>query len=189
MATNKVPASPDRPAEQTAAEMHADVRMQELEVALAQKAREHDAARDQLLRLMADFDNYRKHIMEQFEQIKQDAAINLVRELLPGLDHLERGLHAARQDATPSSLAIAEGVSLILRQFEEILAKVGVRAIEVQGQPFDPARHEAVGVAAVPPSEDGRIVEEIQRGYTMNDRLLRPAKVIVGKADPGACGG
>jgi molecular chaperone GrpE len=145
MVTNKVPASPGLPAEQPLAEVFADSRVQELEVALAQKTREHDTACDQLLRLMADFDNYRKRIRQQFEQIKQEATTDLVRELLPRLDNLERALNVAHQDATPSSMPIAEGVSLILRQFNEILAKVGVRAFEVQGQLFDPARHEAVG--------------------------------------------
>jgi molecular chaperone GrpE len=160
-----------------------EVRLQELEAALAKKAKEYDAVHDQLLHLRADFDNYRKRMMRQSEEVKQFATADLVIELLPGLDNLERALAAARQDATPSSALIAEGVGMVLKQLKEALARVGVRDIAVQGQPFDPARHEAVEVVAVPPHQDGMIVEEVQRGYMVYDRLLRPAKVVVGKAD------
>jgi molecular chaperone GrpE len=160
-----------------------EVRLQELEAALDKKAKEYGAVHDQLLHLMADFDNYRKRMTRQYEEAKQFATADLVSELLPGLDNLERALAAARQDATPSSTLIAEGVGMVLKQFKEALAKVGVRDIVVQGQPFDPTRHEAVEVVAAPPHQDGMIVEEVQRGYMVYDRLLRPAKVVVGKAD------
>ena len=166
-----------------------ELRTQELEAALAMKAREYDAVRDQLLRLMADFDNYRKRMTRQYEEAKQLAAADLVVELLPALDNLERAVAAARQDATSGNASIAEGVGMVLKQLKEALAKVGVREIAVQGQPFDPARHEAVEVVAVPPHQDGMIVEEVQRGYMAHDRLLRPAKVAVGKADRDASHG
>ncbi len=166
-----------------------EVRLQELEAALAKKAKEYDAVRDQLLHLMADFDNYRKRMTRQYEEAKQFATADLVIELLPGVDNLERAQAAAHQDATPSSTLIAEGVGMVLKQFKEALARVGVRDIAVQGQPFDPARHEAVEVVAVPPHQDGMIVEEVQRGYIVHDRLLRPAKVVVGKADRDASHG
>jgi molecular chaperone GrpE len=160
-----------------------EVRLQELEAALAKKAKEYGAVHDQLLHLMADFDNYRKRMTRQYEEAKQFATADLVREFLPGLDNLERALAATRQDATPSSTLIAAGVGMVLKQFKEALTKVGVREVAVQGQPFDPTRHEAVEVVAVPPHQDGMIVEEVQRGYMVYDRLLRPAKVVVGKAD------
>nr|MDQ3830316.1 nucleotide exchange factor GrpE [Candidatus Tectomicrobia bacterium] len=81
---------------------------------------------------------------------------------------------------------IAEGVSMVLRQFKEALANVGVREIPTEGQPFDPTRHEAVDTVRVQASEDGLIVGEAQRGYMLNERLLRPAKVVVGKAEDDA---
>lgn len=160
-----------------------DERLQEIEAALAKKTEEYDATREQLLRLMADFDNYRKRMTRQSEEARQFAIADLVIALLPGFDNLERALSAARQDATPSSAAIAEGVSMVLRQFKEALAKVGVREVQTEGQPFDPTRHEAVDIVSVPASQDGLIVEEAQRGYLLHERLLRPAKVIVGKAE------
>jgi molecular chaperone GrpE len=163
-----------------------DVRVQELEAALAQKTQEYDATREQLLRLMADFDNYRKRMTRQYEEARQFATADLVVALLPGLDNLQRALSAARQDATPGSVAIVEGVGMVLRQFQEALAKVGVREVQTEGQPFDPTRHEAVDTVPVPASEDGLIVEEVQRGYLLRERLLRPAKVVVGKAERDA---
>jgi molecular chaperone GrpE len=162
----------------------ADVRLQELAAALAQKTREYDATREQLLRLMADFDNYRKRMTRQSEEARQYGMAEVVMSLLPGFDNLERAVSAARQDqeAIPSATMIAEGVSMVLRQFKEALAKIGVREVQTQSLPFDPTRHEAVDIVAVPASEDGMIVGEVQRGYLLGDRLLRPAKVVVGKA-------
>lgn len=163
-----------------------DVRVQALEAALAEKTREYDLAHGQLLRLMADFDNYRKRMTRQSEEARQLAMADLVTTLLPGFDNLQRALNAARQDAAPSSVAIAEGVSMVLRQFKEALANVGVHEIQTEGQPFDPTRHEAVDTVRVQASEDGLIVGEAQRGYMLNERLLRPAKVVVGKAEDDA---
>jgi molecular chaperone GrpE len=155
----------------------------ELEAALAEKTQEYEATREQLLRLMADFDNYRKRMTRQHEEARQFAVADLVGTLLPGFDNLERALGAARQDMTPSNGKIIEGVSMVLRQLKEALGKVGVREVQTQGLPFDPMRHEAVDIVSVPAIQDGMIVEEVQRGYLLHDRLLRPAKVIVGRAE------
>jgi len=161
-------------------------RVLELEAALADKSREYEATREQLLRLMADFDNYRKRMTRQHEEARQFAVADLVITLLPGFDNLERALGAARQDLTPSNAMIIEGVGMVLRQLREALGKVGVREVQTQGLPFDPMRHEAVDIVSVPVSQDGMIVEEVQRGYLLHDRLLRPAKVIVGRAERDA---
>jgi molecular chaperone GrpE len=160
-----------------------EVHVQELEAALAKKTQEYEATREQLLRLMADFDNYRKRMTRQHEETRQFATADLVISLLPGLDNLERALNAARQDTAPSSAMIAEGVGMVLRQLKEALGKVGVREVPAQGMAFDPTLHEAVDIVSVPASDDGLIVEEAQRGYLMHERLLRPAKVVVGRAE------
>jgi molecular chaperone GrpE len=81
---------------------------------------------------------------------------------------------------------IAEGVNMVLRQLKEALDKVGVREVQTQGLEFDPTRHEAVDTINVPASDDGLIVEEVQRGYLLHERLLRPAKVVVGRAEHDA---
>jgi molecular chaperone GrpE len=163
-----------------------DRRIQALEADLAKKTQEHDATREQLLRLMADFDNYRKRMTRQHEEVRQFAIADLVTTLLPGLDNLERALSAARQDIAPSSATIVEGVNMVLRQLKEALGKAGVRDVPTQGLAFDPTRHEAVDIVSVPAPEDGMIVEEVQRGYLLHDRLLRPAKVVVGRAEADA---
>jgi len=168
----------------------AEVRLQELEAALADKTQECDTTRDQLLRLKADFDNYRKRMTRQSEEARQFATTELVKELLPGLDNLERALAAARQDATSGTASIAEGVGMVLRQFKDALARVGVRELRAQGQKFDPAQHEAVEMVMVSANDDGKVMTEVQRGYMMYDRLLRPARVVVGKAQQDVtCGG
>jgi molecular chaperone GrpE len=164
----------------------ADVQVQELEAALAQKTQEYEATREQLLRLMADFDNYRKRTTRQHEEARQFATADLVIALLPGLDNLERALNAAGQDVAPSSAVIAEGVSMVLRQLKEALSKVGVREVPAQGLAFDPTRHEAVDIVRVPASDDGLVVEEVQHGYLLHERLLRPAKVVVGRTERDA---
>jgi molecular chaperone GrpE len=166
-----------------------DALVQELEVALTQKTQEHEATREQMLRLMADFDNYRKRTARQYEESRQYAMADLVIALLPGLDNLERALDAAEQDLAPSSAKIAEGVSMVLRQLKEALAKVGVREVPTRGLAFDPTRHEAVDIVSVPASDDGLIVEEVQHGYLLHERLLRPAKVVVGRAERDATPG
>lgn len=160
--------------------------VQALESALAEKTHECEATRQQLLRVMADFDNYRKRMNRQNEEARQFAVADVVTALLPGFDNLERALSAARHNAASTSASIAEGVHMVLRQFNEALAKVGVREVQTQGQPFDPTRHEAVDTVSVPAGDEGLIVEETQRGYLLNDRLLRPAKVIVGKTERDA---
>jgi molecular chaperone GrpE len=160
-----------------------DVQVQELEAALARKTQECDATRDQLLRLMADFDNYRKRTTRQSEEARQFAIADLVIALLPGIDNLERAQSAAAEDLAPSSAMIAEGVSMVLRQLKDALGKVGVREVQTQGLSFDPTHHEAVDMVSVPASEDGMIVAEVQRGYLLHERLLRPAKVVVGRAE------
>ena len=161
-------------------------RVQALETALTEKTHECEATREQLLRLMADFDNYRKRMNRQNEEARQFAVADVVTALLPGFDNLERALSAARQNDASTSASIVEGVHMVLRQFQEALAKVGVREVQTQGQPFDPTRHEAVDTVSVPASDEGLVVEETQRGYLLNDRLLRPAKVIVGKTERDA---
>ena len=175
--------------ESAPAEVPVEVHVQELEAALAKKTQEYEAAREQLLRLMADFDNYRKRMTRQHEEARQFATADLVLALLPGLDNLERALNAAGQDVAPSSAVIAEGVRMVLRQLKEALSKVGVREVQTQGLAFDPTRHEAVDIVSVPASDDGLIVAEVQHGYLLHDRLLRPARVVVGRAkrdaDPG----
>ena len=140
---------------------------------------ERDDYRDRLLRMTAEFDNYRKRVDRERRESAEYAAVSLVEELLPILDDFERALATdAGSDAAP----YREGVALIHRRFLELLARRGVRPIEVEGKDFDPEWHQAVVYEPASGYRDGQIIEELRRGYRMGERLLRPSMVKVAKA-------
>jgi molecular chaperone GrpE len=135
----------------------------------------------QLVRLHADFDNYRKRSRKNLQEEIVRANEELVGKLLPVLDNLERALAV---DSDASAASIREGVQLVYRQFLDILSKEGLEPIAALGETFDPNLHEAVMVETVAdPEMENRILEEFQRGYTFRERVLRAAVVKVGKAD------
>jgi len=137
--------------------------------------KERDQLADQLLRARAEFDNYRKRIAREAERTRQMAAESLIRDILPVVDHLELALKHA--DDHPG--ALGEGVSMVLRQFQEALGKHGVQPILAAGQPFDPNVHEAVMQRESEDTPAGMVVEEFQKGYRLGQMVLRPAKVVV----------
>ena len=135
---------------------------------------ELDQLKDQLLRARAEFDNYRKRILREMEQVRQTASLNLVRVLLPILDNLERALaHASEEDV------LAEGVRLVYKQLMDALSAEGLAPIPARGELFDPTVHEAL--ATVPSEEiaQGFVAEEYERGYKLSTMVVRPSKVIV----------
>jgi molecular chaperone GrpE len=139
------------------------------------------AGRERLLRLQADFDNFKKRIEREQEDFRRMATLRLVTALLPVLDNFERALASA----AGGDGALLSGVELIHRQMLEALRKEGLRPVEVLGQPFDPSVHEAVATDAAPGRPPNSVVEEFQRGYFLHERLLRPALVRVSvSADP-----
>jgi len=136
--------------------------------------------KDQHLRMLAEFDNTKKRLHREKEEFARYAAETMVRELLPVMDSLGQALVAVDQQA--DSQAVIKGVHLIHRQLMGLLAREGVKRIPTVGEPFDPNKHEAVAqVAAENGVADGTVVEEIQVGYTMHDRVVRPAMVKVAK--------
>ncbi len=134
---------------------------------------------DQLLRKMADFDNFRKRLDREKAEFMVYANTDLVLDLLPFLDNLERALSHTNQE---SMKGFVEGVELIYRQVKEVLAKYGVTPIEAVGTPFDPTYHQAIGFAETNGVQDGDVAEEVLRGYMIHERLLRPACVRVARA-------
>ena len=148
--------------------------------ALAQLTEERDGLRDRLLRLTAEFDNYRKRIDRERREATERAAEGVLSDLLPILDDLERALNADTADASADSYR--RGVELIHKQILDLLTRRGVKPIETVGQPFDPNVHQSVASEAVPGVPDGEIVEEFRRGYRLGDRLLRAAMVKVAQA-------
>ncbi len=134
--------------------------------------------KNQLLRLGADFDNYRKRTHREIEQARRFGIEKLLGDLLPVLDAVDRALEYVGDAREP----FAEGVRLIARQAVDVLARHGVKSFTSVGRPFDPMLHEAVGIDSTQDVTPGLVLQEHQRGYLLHERLLRPAKVIVSGA-------
>lgn len=131
---------------------------------------------DQLLRLQADFDNFRRRVDRERNEMQGLIAERLLRDLLPVFDNLERALQYMPRDGDAKAWRV--GVEMTLNGFLEAFARMGVRSIEAKGQPFDPRFHEAVEQVDSEEPE-GIIVEELQRGFVWNDRVLRASLVKV----------
>jgi molecular chaperone GrpE len=143
--------------------------------------RQRDEYYDLLLRKTAEFDNYRKRIERERQVATQYAAADVLEELLPLVDDLERALRA-ETGASPAD-SYRRGVELIYRRVLDILHKRGVREIEAIGTDFDPNLHHAVSYEPVEGRREGEVFEELRRGYTLGDRLLRPSMVKVAKGE------
>jgi molecular chaperone GrpE len=142
---------------------------------------EVEALQEQLLRRRAEFENFRRRIEKERAQIAADAAGELLSELLPTIDNLERAATAAGDEQS-----VREGVGLILRTLKGVLDTRGVEVEDPAGQPFDPERHQALAHEPAPGHAEGTIVEVFQKGYLLRGRLLRPALVKVAKEDDDA---
>lgn len=145
-----------------------------------QKARsERDTLFDRLARLQAEFENYRKRSSREQQDFREYAVADALKSLLPVLDSFELALKNASTGADAAGLR--SGLELVRKQFQDALTKLGVREIEAEGAPFDPQWHQAVEVVETDEAEDNHVLEELQRGYKLKDRLLRPAMVRVAR--------
>ena len=147
--------------------------------AVAALRQEKDTLQNRLLRTAAEFDNYRKRIDRERRELSEFAAADVLKELLPILDNLERALQAP---AGADVDAYRKGVEMVQRQMLDLLRKRGVTPIETVGAEFDPNYHQAVTYDVSPDHREGEVIEELQRGYMLGERLLRPAMVKVAKA-------
>ena len=143
--------------------------------------RQRDEYKDLLLRKTAEFDNFRKRTERERQSLSEAAAADLLRELLPLVDDLERALQA--DAGSEGADAYRRGVELIYRHMTELLRKRGVRPIEARGADFDPHYHQAVSHEPAEGYREGEVIEEFRRGYMLGDRLLRPSMVKVAKGD------
>jgi molecular chaperone GrpE len=144
---------------------------------------ENAAVRDRLLRALAETENTRRQAERSAEDARQYGIASFARELLPVVDNLRRAVEAAerhRRD-TPEDSALIDGVRATEQLLMNALARFGVRRIEAQGQPFDPALHEAMMEVDDPNAPPGSVVRVLEDGYTLHDRLLRPARVVVNR--------
>lgn len=155
---------------------------QQLEAAVA----ESDANRERWLRAQADLENYRRRVQREMEEDRLYRSLPLVRDLLPGLDNLQRAIDAAGSAAKSPQDGddLAAGVKMVAKQFEDVLAAHSVQAIEAVGHAFDPNLHEAV--QQIPSKEHPplTVIEEVERGYRLHERVVRPSKVIVSSGPP-----
>jgi len=153
--------------------------IEELKKKVEKQEKEIREHHDRLLRVAADFDNYKKRMAREKEEWVKFANEDLIKSILPFVDNLERAIN--HSEKTGDTQGLVEGIKLTLQQLLQALNKFGVSPIESLGKPFDPAKHEAMLVVETDQHEPNRIVEEFQKGYLLNDRLLRPATVSVSK--------
>jgi len=173
-ATIEAPVSPEAGgAETTPAEAAA------LQEKLEQQIKESQENFDRALRLAAEMENLKKRLDREKTELLQFANENLIKELLPVVDNLELALAHGRQAETPVSFL--EGIELVHQGFLKALARFGVTPLAAVGQPFDPAYHNAVMQESTSAVPDCTVLQELQKGYQMQNRLLRPAMVVVAR--------
>lgn len=149
-------------------------------------SREVQDLRDRYLRLAAEFDNYKKRTLKERQDLFNYANEALIKDLLPTVDNLSRALGHARQgEEAVDTKALVEGVELTQRSLLQAFEKIGLRVVDAEGQPFDPQVHEAVRQIPTEEVEPGRVIEVLQVGYLLKDRLLRPALVAVSSRPKG----
>ena len=151
--------------------------VEELQEAFAAKTEEVKNLHDKYLRLAAEFDNYKRLTQRDQRDILRFGNEQLLKELLPVVDNLERAIKASRNGGNNEGLV--QGVDLTLKQLTGALTKFHVTPVETAGQPFDPARHQAVTSVASEQVPERHVVDEFQRGYLLHDRILRAAMVSV----------
>jgi molecular chaperone GrpE len=139
--------------------------------------KERDSLYDRLLRKQAEFENFKKRTEREKSDYIQFASADLIRELLNALDSFELAIRNAGSETSAQNML--QGFSLIYKQFQDTLARFGLKPIEAKGQTFDPNIHQAVTTTPTDDVEENTVVEELRKGYMLNGRLLRPAMVSV----------
>ena len=143
---------------------------------------ERDQYYDNWLRAQAELENFRKRTQKEMQQNFRYQAISLARDLLPALDNLERALAAAQESANIQELT--QGVQMVAQQLQDILGQHDVKPIEALDQPFDPNLHEAIQQMPSANHPPMTVMHEVERGYLLHDRVVRPSKVIVSGGSP-----
>lgn len=142
--------------------------------------KELDEAKDKYVRLVAEFDNFRKRNAKERVELIMTAGKDIIQSLLVVMDDMER---AEKQlETTEDIKAIKEGISLVFNKLRTTLQQKGLKAMDCKNQPFDPDMHEAITEIPAPTEEmQGKVIDEVEKGYYLNDKLIRYAKVVVGK--------
>ena len=169
-----------KPQDETADKGHADAEksLKELEAELEAKTEEAKETYDRLLRVSADFENYKKRSAREMEEFRKYANQSLLKEMLSVVDNLQLAINSSN-DTQEADKHLIEGLNLTLNEILRVFEKFDVKPIEAQGQTFDPAFHEAVMREETDEFPENTVVSEFQKGYLIHDRLLRPAMVVV----------
>ncbi len=172
---------PAEPAEPADIEIEVEPPQPTAEQRIAELEGKVKETHDRYLRSVAELDNVRKRARKDMDEARVDAQSRVLREMLPVIDNLERAVAHAAQTGDGAS-GVLEGIRLVLRQFAQALERCNVHAVAAKGLPFDPTQHEAVSQIETADAPAGSVVEVMQTGYRIGERLLRPALVVVAKA-------
>lgn len=156
----------------------------ELETKLAEAEKQAAEYKDQALRTLAEMENLRRRTDRDLENAHKYALEKFAQELLPVLDSLEMGVAAAR-DENADVAKLREGTELTLKMFESTIDKFGIKSVHPHGEVFNPEQHQAMTMIDSPDHEPNTIIDVMQKGYLLNERLVRPAMVVVASANSG----
>jgi len=137
-------------------------------------------ARQDMLRMQADMENLRKRLIREQEKARRRTLERFMGDLLPVRDSLERGLEAAA-DPTATVEALKEGKQLIMKMLTKVMGDHGLQTIDPAGEAFDPEKHEAMTMLPSPDHDENTVIDVLEKGYQLHDRLIRPAKVVVSR--------
>ncbi|MEI7028071.1 nucleotide exchange factor GrpE [Paenibacillus sp. y28] len=168
------PEPADTEAEAAGASAEADTAANVQIAALQQQLEE---SQQRALRAQADFDNFRRRSRQEKEEFAKYASLKLIEQLVPVIDNFDRALLAAKANSDYD--ALIKGVDMIYRQFDQVLSAEGLVPIDAVGQPFNPEFHQAIMQVQSEEHEEGIVVEEVQKGYMLKDKVIRPAMVKV----------
>jgi molecular chaperone GrpE len=160
----------------------ADDSLKELQAKLEAAEEKSKENYERLLRISAEFENYKKRSAREMEDFKKFANESLIKEILPVVDNLERAIESSANNGNGVSDSITEGVEMTLKEILKIFEKFGVKPVTAMGEVFNPALHQAMMQEESEAHPENTVLREFQKGYTMNDRLLRPSMVVVSKA-------
>jgi molecular chaperone GrpE len=156
----------------------------DLRAELENRKKEYEETYERLLRVSAEFENFKKRSAREMEELRKFANQSLLKEMLSALDHIELALASARSASAPDP-KLVEGLELTLRELLRLFERFHVRPVEAVGKPFNPEFHEAIMREESADQPENTVVRELQKGYTINGRLLRPALVAVAAPPPG----
>ena len=163
----------------TSSKSRENKKIKTLEARVTELSAERDQLKDQLLRKMAEFENYKRRTEKEFLAHLENANEGLITELLPVIDDFERSMEHARKEKSGGSLL--EGIELVYKNMMDVLSKKGLKVMDVIGQEFDAEMHQALVQVESDQVESGHIADQHLKGYTLNDKVIRHAQVLVAK--------